>query len=328
MTAHIQLVEGADEDRQRKLLRQLRDLDDDLEAGKLTPHDHARLREPLEREAALTLHDAGQQTRGPQRGERHASAGTARAHRAAAAKPDPDTPAKSADRTHRRRTTLLVLVLAAGAAAVAMLLANAAAPRQAGQTVSGNAPGVGAPAPASSLAAPAAPSGSASQTITPQQAEAIASAAVQVKAHPKDVNAHLTLAHAYADGGATQLAAVEYLAITRLDPTNAEANTALALLAFDVGQAAQAKQLTDTALAAHPNYPEAHYVRALIELMGLHQATAATQDLNTYLALAPFGSHRTAADTLLALAGSQPTGAASAQPSVRPAGPTVKQGHK
>ena len=50
-------VRGHDtaDDRRRELLRQLRDLDDDLAAGKLTAGDHARLREPVEREAAAVL---------------------------------------------------------------------------------------------------------------------------------------------------------------------------------------------------------------------------------------------------------------------------------
>jgi hypothetical protein len=39
--------------------------------------------------------------------------------------------------------------------------------------------------------------------------------------------------------------------------------------------------------------------------MGLNQPKAAERDLNAYLAAAPFGSHRTAAETLLALASSQ-----------------------
>ena len=44
-----------DVDRRRALLRQLRDLDDDLAAGKLTEEDHRRLREPIEHEAANSL---------------------------------------------------------------------------------------------------------------------------------------------------------------------------------------------------------------------------------------------------------------------------------
>jgi Tfp pilus assembly protein PilF len=141
--------------------------------------------------------------------------------------------------------------------------------------------------------------------MTPEQAAAIDAAALDVKAHPKDVDKHLALAHAYADGGATQLAAVEYLAILKLDPANAEANTAMALLAFEVGQTGQAKTMLDGVLQAHPGYPEALYVRGLVLLSGLHRPAAATKDLRAYLAAAPYGSHRTAAETLLALAGSQ-----------------------
>lgn len=123
--------------------------------------------------------------------------------------------------------------------------------------------------------------------------------------NPKDVSAHLALAEAYAAAGASQLAAVEYLAVTRLDPANAEANTNLALLAFEVGQAGQGKIMVDRVLAANPNYPEALYVRGLINLMGLRRPKAAERDFSAYLAVAPFGSHRTAAVTLLALAQSQ-----------------------
>jgi len=98
---------------------------------------------------------------------------------------------------------------------------------------------------------------------------------------------------------------VEYLAVMRLDPANAEANTNLALLAFEVGRAARGKTMVDRVLAANPKYPEALYVRGLINLMGLHRARAAARDFSAYLAVAPFGSHRTAAVTLLALAQSQ-----------------------
>jgi Tfp pilus assembly protein PilF len=133
----------------------------------------------------------------------------------------------------------------------------------------------------------------------------VAAAEAEVRKNPKDVTAHLTLATAYAAAGASQLAAVEYLAVIRLDPMNAEANTNLALLAFEVGQAAEGKAMVDRALAADPTYPEALYVRGLIDLVGLRQPAAAAHDFSAYLAVAPFGSHRAAAATLLALAQSQ-----------------------
>ena len=48
-------VPGPADDERRELLRQRRDLDDDLAAGKLSGDDHARLRGPVERAAAAML---------------------------------------------------------------------------------------------------------------------------------------------------------------------------------------------------------------------------------------------------------------------------------
>jgi cytochrome c-type biogenesis protein CcmH/NrfG len=197
-----------------------------------------------------------------------------------------------------------LLALAGATAGIAILLVGAVSARRPGQTITGNSVPGAAPAAASPAgSAPAAQTGH--KSPTPQQLAAVAAAEAQVKQHPKDVAAHLTLAEAYAAAGAGQLAAVEYLAVTRLDPANAEANTNLALLAFEVGRAAQAKTMVDRVLAANRDYPEALYVRGLINLMGLRRPKAAEHDFSAYLAVAPFGSHRTAAATLLALAQSQ-----------------------
>jgi hypothetical protein len=286
-----------DDDRRRELLRQLRDLDDDLAAGKLTRDDHARLRDPVEREAATVLgRKAGGTavvTSAPQAGS-------------GAAGPSQGRGAGAGARRWRRRTVTL-LALAGAAAGIAVLLVSAVSARHAGQTITGNS----VPGAAPVAAGPAGRAGSvpASQSggksPTPQQLAAVAAAEAQVKRHPKEVSAHLTLAAAYAAAGAGQLAAVEYLAVMRLDPGNAEANTNLALLAFEVGRAARGKTMVDRVLAANPRYPEALYVRGLINLMGLHRAKAAARDFSAYLAVAPFGSHRTVAVTLLALAQSQ-----------------------
>jgi len=298
-----------EDDRRRELLRQLRDLDDDLAAGKLTQEDHARLRDPVEREAAAVL---ARKAPGP-------------AGSAAAPAPAPGTPGRRQGRdagpgaARWRRRTVTLLALAGAAAGIAFLLVSAISARHPGQTITGNSVPGAAPVAASrggaagsqggaaggqgGLAAPASQSGR--KSPTPQQLAAVAAAEAQVKQHPTDVSAHLTLAEAYAAAGASQLAAVEYLAVTRLDPANAEANTNLALLAFEVGRAAQGKAMVDRVLAANPDYPDALYVRGLIDLIGLHQAKAAARDFNAYLAAAPFGSHRTAAATLLGVALSQ-----------------------
>src|SRR5215468_4931147 len=287
-----------DDDRRRELLRQLRDLDDDLAADKLTAGDHARLREPVEREAAAVL---VRRTQGP------AGTGvvTAKAPSGPVASgPDKGRGARGGARRWSRWAVTL-LALAAAAAGIVVLLVSAVSTRHPGQTITGNSVAGAAPPERSrpGSSAPAAQSGR--KPPTRQQLAAVAAAEAQVKQNPKDVSAHLTLAQAYAAAGASQLAAVEYLAVTRLDPTNAEANTNLALLAFEVGRPAQAKTMADRVLAANPNYPEALYVRGLIDLMGLRRPRAAERDFSAYLAVAPFGSHRTAAATLLALAQGQ-----------------------
>jgi tetratricopeptide (TPR) repeat protein len=171
-----------------------------------------------------------------------------------------------------------LLAIAGVAAGTTILLVSAVSSRHPGQAITGN-----------SVAG----------------AASVTAAEAQVRRNPRDVSAHLALAEAYAAAGAGQAAAVEYLAVTRLDPTNAEANTNLALLAFEVGQPAQGKIMVDRVLAANPNYPEALYVRGLIDLIGLRQPKAAERDFSAYLAVAPFGAHRTAAATLLVLAQSR-----------------------
>ena len=287
-----------DDDRRRELLRQLRDLDDDLAAGKLTADDHARLRDPVEREAADVLRRKAQVPAG-------GTAVVTQAPRSGSATQGPrqGRGAGAGARRWSRRTATL-LALAGAAAGVAILLVGAVSARRPGQTITGNSvAGAGPVAASPAGSAPAAKTSG--KQPTQQQLAAVAAAQAQVKQHPEDVSAHLTLAEAYAAAGAGQLAAVEFLAVTRLDPANAEANTNLALLAFEVGRAAQGKTMVDRVLAADPKYPEALYVRGLINLMGLRQPRAAERDFSAYLAVAPFGSHRIAAATLLALAQSQ-----------------------
>lgn len=306
-----------DDDRRRELLRQLRDLDDDLAAGKLTAGDHTRLRAPVEREAAAVLR---RQAQAPAGGTGMVTSGGRPASAAAGAREKAGTGARDGRGAGTRqragtrgvrwsRRTATLVALAAAAAGIAVLLVGAVTARRPGQTITGNSiAGAGPVAAGPGGSAPAAPSGgkaSGGKPPTSQELAAVAAAEAQVKQNPKDVSAHLTLAQAYAAAGASQLAAVEYLAVTRLDPANPEADTNLALLAFDVGRPAQGKTMVDRVLAADPKYPEALYVRGLINLIGLRQPRAAERDFSAYLAVAPFGSHRTAAATLLALAHSR-----------------------
>jgi len=301
-----------DDDRRRELLRQLCDLDDDLAAGKLTQADHARLRAPVEREAAAVLLPGPRAESGEKAGPRESKGAVPPGLRSEERSDERRGKAapkgarrRAGGKTERwRRWAVTLLALAGAAATITILLAGAVSSRHPGQTITGNSvPGAAPVAGSPGGSAPASQSGH--KSPTPQQLAAVAAAEAQVKQNPKDVSAHLALADAYAAAGASQLAAVEYLAVTRLDPTNAVANTNLALLAFEVGRAAQGKAMVNRVLAANPNYPEALYVRGLINLMGLRRPKAAERDFNAYLAVAPFGSHRIAAATLLALAQSR-----------------------
>jgi predicted Zn-dependent protease len=133
------------------------------------------------------------------------------------------------------------------------------------------------------------------------QLAAVESAVAEVRRHPGQASAHVDLARAYTDADQPQLGAVEYLAATRLDPGNPEANTALALVAFQAGNAKQADALVTRALLRRPGYPEALYTRGLVRAMGLHRPVAATHDLEAYQRAAPGGAHGTTVATVLAL---------------------------
>jgi cytochrome c-type biogenesis protein CcmH len=253
------------------LVRQIEDLDDDLADGRIGEGDHRRLRAELERQAA----------RAPQRTD----------------VVDPIPRSRSASGRWTRRG-LGIGVATAAAVGVTALLLGAVEQR----TPSATAATGGSARTPDAGTAPARPA--------PNQADAqrlaeVEAAVNQVKSHPRLASAHVELARAYTRVRQPQLAAVEYLAATQLDPGNAEANTALSLVAFKAGNARQADALVSKALAAHPAYPEALYTRGLIRAMGLHRSAAATRDLRAYLHAAPMGSHRTTVATVLALLASK-----------------------
>ena len=277
-----------EEDAHRELLRQLRDLDEDLAAGKLAEADHRRLRAPVEAQAAAALDQlrSGRQTgRVRLPGRQGHPIGTG---------------ARAGGRRRARRWLVGLGVIAAASAGVGMTLAQSVDPRAPGGTLSGGAPGAErTPAAAGPLSPSTELDGT--KQVTEEQVAAVDAAAARVLESPKDVAAHVDLARAYAAADQAQLSTIEYLAVTRLDAANPEANTALALVAFMAGQPQEAMSLVDKVLAAHPKHPEALYTRGLIGLMGLKQVVPAERDLRAYLDVAPFGSHRSTVETLLAM---------------------------
>lgn len=272
-----------DEDLRHGLLRQLRDLDNDLAAGKLSEEEHRALRAPVETEAIAVLRRIDKRV-----GSGELTTGLREIR--PATKPEPVSP--------RRRRLRIVVGVAAGAfvvgGAVALLTGTVTA-RQSGATITGGVAARGAPAPSTANG----PSNSASA--------AIGAAEAQVNQHPKDVTAHLNLAEAYLTGGKTDQAAIEYLAVDALQPGNAAANTGLAVIAYEGGKTTDALQIVNQVLAAQPKYPEALYTRGMIELLGQGKTAPAKKDLDSYLAAAPFGAHKQTVQSLLAMIAEAPS---------------------
>jgi cytochrome c-type biogenesis protein CcmH len=249
------------------LQRQIEDLDDDLADGRIGEADHRRLLAELERQAAR----ARQRT------------------------PVVD-PAPRLGAARWTRLGLGIAVATAAAVGVTALLISAVEQRP---------PAASAATAATTPDAGATPADPTASQVDAQSLAEVEAAVDQVKAHPQQASAHVGLARAYTGVEQPQLAAVEYLAATHLDPGNAEANTALAMVAFTAGNAKQADALVSKALAEHPTHPEALYTRGMIRAMGLHDAAAATRDLRAYQKVAPMGSHRTTVATVLALLASK-----------------------
>jgi tetratricopeptide (TPR) repeat protein len=267
----------------RSLLRQLRDLDDDLAAGRIAELDHRRLRSGLEAQAAAAL--AGPADPPPETDR----AATTRAMRT-------DAGPTTGGRRSRRVVAAGVAVLSA--AAVMVLLVRAVDQREPQPETGGSA----SPAPVQPSTTTGAPSSTGGGgRVTKAALADVEQAVAQVKSHPGQAAAHVELARAYTAAGQPQLASVEYLAATRIDAGDVEANTALGLVAFKAGNARLADSLVTKGLRAHPHYPEALYTRGLIRAMGLHRAAAAARDLRAYQHAAPTGSHRTTVATVLAL---------------------------
>ena len=265
----------------RSLLRQLRDLDDDLAAGRIAGEEHRRLRSGLEVQAVASLADPAETPHDPGR------AATTRAMR---------TDARPAAMGGRGRRVVVAGVAVLSAAAVMVVLVRAVDHRDPVPVSAGtdSAPSLEPPkvdVPARTVG------GRATKAALVDVERAVA----QVKSHPGQAATHVELARAYTAAGQPQLASVEYLAATRIDAGNVEANTALALVAFKAGNARLADSLVTKGLRAHPHYPEALYTRGLIRAMGLHRSAAAAKDLRAYQAAAPAGSHRTTVATVLAL---------------------------
>jgi hypothetical protein len=125
----------------------------------------------------------------------------------------------------------------------------------------------------------------------------------RVERQPNDVAARLDLAHRYLDAGRIEEALAEYVVVLELDPDDAEANAQVGMILYLSDRPDDAMKSVDRALETAPNYPEALFIRGVIQLCGLDRPNASIASFERYLDAAPFGAERTIAQDLIADAG-------------------------
>jgi cytochrome c-type biogenesis protein CcmH/NrfG len=163
---------------------------------------------------------------------------------------------------------LAVTIIAVLAAAIGIFLAGSLHTRSTNQTITGAQP-------------PAVP--------TPSRAPSAALLRAQraVAAHPRDLNALLTLAQIYANRGDLAAAHRTYRTATRLAPDLAQAPTLDALVLAASGRSPEALQLLRTVERHHPRYARAWLTDGLIAERQPHSYARAINALRRFLRLMP-----------------------------------------
>jgi tetratricopeptide (TPR) repeat protein len=132
----------------------------------------------------------------------------------------------------------------------------------------------------------------------------------QVRRHPDSAAAHMAYARFLLDSGEAADAVAEFDDAARLDPKNAEAPAYAGWLVFlaarqsgappsgqatgtsgDVAAQLIAAALTrlDQAVAADPEFPDAHFFRGMVLLRGANNPAGAVPEFERFLALSPDG---------------------------------------
>ncbi|MHB8794942.1 MAG: tetratricopeptide repeat protein [Candidatus Nanopelagicales bacterium] len=239
-------------ERRDQALRDLVELDRQVQAGELSALDERRLREGYEREVAAALTGL----------DRLAADAAARV-----ANPAPVVEDRGRRGLLSRRSLYasgLAAVLAAG-----LLLPGNVLDRPQGGFVTGNEalqdPGSAptAPPPAADLS-----------KVSDAEMEAV------VAANPEIIGMRLALADRYTASGRYDLAAVHYRKVLEQDPTNPQGKASLGWLMFRLGEIDQAARLVDEALQAAPELVVGWWYQANIRLYGFNDPAGAIQSLD------------------------------------------------
>lgn len=122
----------------------------------------------------------------------------------------------------------------------------------------------------------------------------------RVDRQPNDVAARLDLAHRYLDAGRIEEALAEYAVVLERYPDDAEANAHLGMILYLSDRPDDAMNPVDRALETAPDYPEALFIRGVIQLCGLDRPHASIASFERYLEAAPFGAERGTVQDLMA----------------------------
>lgn len=171
------------------------------------------------------------------------------------------------------RRVAVVGGLIAVATVASLLLASSLGLRQPGETITGNAQSAGGSRAAFQLA---------------------------VERRPDDVAARLAYARFLLQSGEIVDALRQYDEAAELDPGNAESLAYGAWIVYLAGFADDAMGRVDRAVAADPDYPDAHFFRGMMLLRENDDRVAAASELRTYLRLAPEGPMRAQVESVLA----------------------------
>lgn len=216
-------------------LRDLVDLERQVDEGEIPPEVAAELRAGYERTAATALAQLAEAT-------------------PAGEGPDPATERPSS----RARWATYALALAVAAFAAVVLLPTYLGERTPGGAVTGNEVFGSAGAPGGQAAAPRDLS-----TVTDEEMEQV------IAENPEVVGMRLALAHRYLDGGDQLAAARHYLVALDQEPRNVEALAHYGWLLLQVDDPQPALEYVDRALQQDPRNQEALWFKANITLFGL-----------------------------------------------------------
>lgn len=182
----------------------------------------------------------------------------------------------------RWRRPLVGLGLAGLAAVAGLLLASALGLRGPGETITGNEQSRDP------------------RSVTLQRA---------IEQRPDDPLARTAYARFLLTAGEPVEALRQFDEAARLDPANAEALAYGGWIVFLGGLADEALPRLDAAVARQPDYPDAHFFRGMVLLQGKGDQAGATEELQTYLDLAPQSPLAAQVRTVLAELQPAPVGA-------------------